>query len=123
MGGALEVHGALSRGAFAVAVLVSLAVLFAPAGNVPDAPPGVDKVVHLLLFGALAATGRWAGIRAVVLGAGLAAYAALSEVLQAVTPLARSGSLGDLAAGVVGIALGLGAWALGERPGRGRTLS
>ena len=68
MRSALEIHGALARGAFAVAVLVSLAVLFAPAGEVPDAPPGVDKVVHLVLFLALAVTGRWAGIRARVLG-------------------------------------------------------
>ena len=57
---ALAVHGALSRGAFAVAVLVSLAVLFAPADDVPASPPGVDKVVHLLLFAALAGSGRWA---------------------------------------------------------------
>ena len=34
---ALQAHGPLSRGAFAVAVLVSLAVLFAPAGEVPFA--------------------------------------------------------------------------------------
>jgi hypothetical protein len=38
----LQVHGALARGAFAVAVLVSLAVLFAPASDVPPSPPGVD---------------------------------------------------------------------------------
>ena len=112
---ALEVHGALARGAFAVAVLVSLAVLFAPAGQVPDAPPGVDKVVHVALFLALALTGRWAGVRAVVLGGLLVTYGAVSEVVQAVTPLERSGSVADLVADVVGVALGLGAWALGER--------
>jgi hypothetical protein len=117
---ALQVHGALARGAFAVAVLVSLAVLFAPAGEVPAAPPGVDKVVHLALFLALAVTGRWAGIRATVLGGLLVAYAAISEVLQAVTPLARSGSPADLLADVAGVALGLAAWALGERPRRAR---
>ena len=57
----LAVHGALARGAFAVVVLVSLAVLFAPASDVPSAPPGVDKLVHASLFAALALTGRWAG--------------------------------------------------------------
>ena len=56
-------HGALSRGAFAVAVLVSLAMLFAPAADVPIAPPGVDKLVHAALFLVLALTGRWAGVR------------------------------------------------------------
>ena len=120
---ALEVHSALARGAFAVTVLVSLAVLFAPSGGVPDAPAGVDKGVHVVLFGALALTGRWAGVRAVVLAGLLVAYGAVSEVLQATTPLERSGSLADLLADVVGVVLGLGAWALGDRPrraGRGR---
>ena len=122
MRAALEVHGALARGAFAVALLVSLAVLFAPAGNVPDAPPGVDKVVHLVLFLALALTGRWAGIRAGVLAGLLVAYGAVSEVLQAVTPLERSGNPGDLVADLAGVAIGLGAWAVGERSRRaGRT--
>ena len=112
---ALAVHGPFARGAFAVAVLLSLAVLFAPAGQVPDAPPGVDKVVHVALFLALALTGRWAGVRAVVLGGLLVGYGAVSEVAQAVTPLERSGSVADLLADALGVALGLGAWALGER--------
>jgi hypothetical protein len=115
---ALQVHGALARGAFAVAVLVSLAVLFAPGGAVPFAPPGVDKVVHVALFLALALTGRWAGARAVVLGPLLVAYGAVSEVVQAVTPLERSGSVADLLADAVGVALGLAAWAFGQRSRR-----
>ncbi len=116
----LEVHGALSRGAFAVAVLVSLAVLFAPAGDVPDAPAGVDKAVHLAVFLALAVTGRWAGMGAGVLGGLLVAYGVVSEVLQAVTPLARSGSLADLLADLAGVVLGLGSWVLGQRARRAR---
>jgi VanZ family protein len=115
---ALESHGALARGAFAVVVLISLAVLFAPAGQVPDAAPGVDKAVHVVLFLALALTGRWAGVRALVLGGLLVGYGAVSEVLQAVTPVQRSGSAADLLADVVGVALGLGAWAIGERSHR-----
>ena len=123
MTGPLREHGALARGAFAVAVLVSLAVLFAPSGEVPDAPPGVDKVVHLLVFLGLAVTGRWAGVGASVLAGLLVVYGAASEVLQAVTPLARSGSLADLVADVAGVVLGLGVWAFGDRSvvgGRGR---
>ena len=116
----LEVRGALSRGAFAAAVLVSVVVLFAPAGDVPSAPPGVDKVVHLLLFAVLAATGRWAGLRPRPLALGLAAYAGLSELLQAVTPLGRSGSAADLLADLAGIALALLAWRSGVRSGRRR---
>ena len=110
MKAALQVHGALSRGAFAVAVLVSLAVLFAPASDVPTAPPGVDKVVHGLLFLVLALTGRWAGIRQSLLGAALVGYAAVSELIQGLTPLDRSMSVGDWLADVVGVLVGLALW-------------
>ena len=109
---ALQVHGPLSRGAFAVAVLVSLAVLFAPASDVPSAPPGVDKVVHGLIFLALALTGRWAGIRQSVLGAALISYAVVSELVQGLSPLERSMSVGDLLADVVGVVAGLALWTL-----------
>jgi VanZ family protein len=116
-----SVHGALSRGAFAIAVLVSLAVLFAPAGNVPEAPAGVDKLVHALVFSSLAVTGRWAGIGAPVLAALLITYAVVSEVVQALSPLQRSGSLADWLADLLGVALGLAAWSIGERHGRRST--
>ena len=112
---ALRVHGALSRGVLAVTVLVSLAVLFAPGSDVPSAPPGVDKLVHLLLFLALALTGRWAGIRARPLALLLVAYAGLSEVVQAVSDLQRSGSVSDWLADVAGAGLGLLAWRRLER--------
>jgi len=108
---ALAVHGALSRGVLAVAVLVSLAVLFTPGDDVPSAPAGVDKLVHLSLFAALALAGRWAGVRARALGALLVGYAVVSEVVQAVTPLQRSGSPADGVADVLGITLGLLTWA------------
>jgi VanZ family protein len=109
---ALQVHRPLARGAFAVAVLVSLAVLFSPASDVPAAPPGVDKVVHGLLFLALALTGRWAGIRQSGLGAALVGYAVVSELVQGLTPLDRSMSVGDWLADVVGAVAGLALWAL-----------
>ena len=112
---ALAVHGALARGAFAVAVLVSLAVLFAPADDVPMAPPGVDKLVHLLLFAALAASGRWAGVRAGVLAGSLVVYAAVSEVVQGLSALERSASVADWVADVVGVLAGLLAWAWAGR--------
>jgi VanZ family protein len=109
------VHGPLSRGAFAVTVLVSLAVLFAPASDVPATPPGVDKLVHLALFLALALAGRWAGIRPAPLAVGLPVYGAVSEVVQALSALQRSGSVVDWLADAAGVALGLWAWAAGER--------
>ena len=110
MQASLVVRGAVSRTAFALALLVSLVVLFAPGDDVPSAPPGVDKVVHLVVFAALAVTGRWAGVRPGPLALLLAAYAGLSEVLQAVSPLARSGSPADLLADLAGIGLGTAAW-------------
>jgi hypothetical protein len=115
MQASLAVRGTASRAASALVVLVSLVVLFAPADDVPAAPPGVDKGVHLLLFAALAVTGRWAGARPLPLAVGLVVYAAGSEVLQAVTPLARSGSPADLLADVLGVVLGLAVWVLGAR--------
>lgn len=96
---------------FAAAVLLSLAVLFMPASGVPTAPPGTDKVIHLLLFALLAVTGRLAGLRTPWLLAGLVAYAGLSEVLQAVLPIGRSGGLADALTDIAGAGLGLAAFA------------
>lgn len=108
---------------FVLAALLSLVVLFAPASGVPTAPPGTDKLVHLLVFALLAVTGRAAGFRAWPLLGGLVAYAAASEVLQALLPIGRSGDVVDGLVDVGGAALGLGAAALvarlrGARPGR-----
>ncbi|WP_051515736.1 hypothetical protein [Candidatus Blastococcus massiliensis] len=111
----LAVHGALARGVFCVAVLVSLAVLFAPASDVPSAPPGVDKLVHAGLFAALVVTGRWAGLSARAVPPLLIGYAAVSEVVQGLSPLDRSASVADFVADVLGVLLGLVAWAALER--------
>jgi len=102
------VYSPLSRGVFAVAVLVSLAVLFAPASDVPYAPAGVDKIVHASLFAALAVTGSWAGISRAVLAPVLVLYGAGSEVLQSF--IGRDAAVGDWLADVVGVLLGLLAW-------------
>jgi hypothetical protein len=113
---ALQVHGPLARGAFAVAVLISLAVLFAPARDVPYAPAGVDKLVHASLFAALALTGRWAGVGRVVLVPTLVLYGAASEVIQGA--IGRDAAVGDWLADIAGILLGLLVWHwLGRRDG------
>jgi len=93
---------------FAVVVLVSLAVLFAPASDVPTAPPGVDKIVHATLFAALALSGRWAGTGRAPLAGVLVGYAAASEVVQGL--IGRDAAVGDLVADVIGMLLGLLAW-------------
>ena len=115
MRNALQVHGALSRGVFAVVVLVSLTVLFTPGADVPIAPPGVDKVVHASLFAALALSGRWAGIRRTPLVALLVLYGAGSEVVQGLAPLDRDASVGDWLADVAGMLLGSFAWDVSSR--------
>ena len=108
----------LGRAAFAGAVVVSLVVLLAPAGDVPGAPPGVDKIVHTTLFLALAMTGRWAGLRPDVLGPALVVYAGASEVLQGLEAIGRAASVADWIADVVGVLAGLLLWA---RFGRARS--
>jgi VanZ family protein len=115
----LQTHGALSRGTFAVVVLVSLAILFAPGSDVPPSPPGVDKLVHGGLFLALAVSGRWAGVRGQALAVLLPLYAAASELLQTIPALHRDGTLGDWLADVVGAGIGLLLWSLlGRRRAR-----
>lgn len=111
----LAVHGALARGVFAVAVLLSLAVLFAPASDVPTAPAGVDKLVHVGLFAALALSGRWAGMTTRVLAPLLIGYAAVSEVLQGVAVVDRTVSFADWVADAVGVLLGLVLWSATAR--------
>jgi VanZ family protein len=97
---------------FAVAVALSLVVLFTPESGVPTAPPGTDKVVHLLLFALLAATGRWAGIRWGWMLAALVVYAGVSEILQATLPIGRDGDVVDALVDVTGAVLGLAGCAL-----------
>ena len=94
---------------FAAAVAVSAVVLFAPNPDVPGGGvPGLDKVVHAVVFAAVTFTGRRAGLGArwfvpVVLG-----YALASEAVQAWLLSNRSGDPWDLLADAGGVALG--AW-------------
>jgi VanZ family protein len=111
----LQTHGALSRGTFAVVVLLSLAILLAPGSDVPPSPPGVDKLVHGGLFLALAVSGRWAGVRWRVLAVLLPVYAAASELLQTIPALHRDGTIGDWLADTVGAVIGLVLWSLLSR--------
>src|SRR3954471_14525080 len=111
----LATRGALARGTFAVVVLVSLAILFAPGSDVPPSPPGVDKLVHGSLFLALAVSGSWAGIRSGVLAVLLPLYAAASELIQDIPALHRDATVGDWLADVVGVLLGLALWAVLNR--------
>ena len=94
------------RVAFACLFALSLVILFSPTSG----PSGItvsDKLVHLVLFAALAVTGRLAGVPTVQLAIGLAGYAGVSEVLQAALPIGRDGDVRDAFADVLGVATGL----------------
>ena len=63
--------------------------------------------MHALIFVVLTVAGRWAAVPWVALGVGLAAYAAVTEILQAVLPIERQGDVRDLVADLIGVAVGL----------------
>ncbi len=94
------------RVAFAGVVAISLVVLFSPTSGPSDIAIS-DKLIHFLLFAALAVTGRLAGVPTLQLAIGLAGYAGVSEVLQTVLPIARDGDVRDAVADVLGVATGL----------------
>lgn len=99
-------------------VLLSLVVLFSPGSDVPSGLPVSDKVVHFLLFAALAVTGRLAGVPPLRLAVGLVAYAGVSEVLQTVLPINRDGDVRDAIADTVGALAGIGVVMLAVRRSR-----
>lgn len=97
----------VDRGLFGGVMVVSLAVLFAPTAGGPQPFPYADKVVHLLLFAALAWSGQRAGVPVATLGVALVVYAVISEVIQATLLRQRSGDWTDVAADLIGLAGGL----------------
>lgn len=105
-----------------LAVAGHLVVLYLPGQNVPQAGfeiPGLDKLIHVVAFGAPT-------LAAVVLGRSAAwalpflAHAPVSEWAQARFAAERSGDLWDMVADLVGVALAVAAAALlWRRQGRG----
>lgn len=91
--------------AWAVATLVGLGL---PGEALPRQPVlGFDKVVHVGIFavGTVAALTGWPRRQVGALLA-LAAFAAFSEVWQAILPTGRQGDVWDVLANLAGIALG-----------------
>jgi len=91
---------------FLLLVLVSLAMFLTPGPDVPQGGPN-DKVVHAGIFVVLTLAGLLAAVPRVRLGVGLAAYAAVTEVLQATLPIQRDGDWRDWLADVTGVLLAL----------------
>lgn len=97
---------------FGAFLVLSMFAFFLPAPALPSGPPVSDKFEHFAIFFLLAVTGRFAGHRTEALLVGLLGYAVVSEVLQAVLPIRRSGDPMDALADAVGVVLGLAAWRL-----------
>lgn len=95
-----------ARWVFAAAVAVQLVVLYAPRAPSTGGVPGVDKAVHLTIFGLVA----WSGLRAGVPGRPLVVlllvHAVVSELLQHFVLPHRSGDPLDAVADATGVAVG-----------------
>lgn len=110
---------------FGIVVGASLYMLFSPDSGVPVFPDIWilnDKLIHASMFALLAVTGRRADVPVRWLAPALIAYAAGSEVLQAILPIHRDGDPWDFVADCSGIAVGLllAGWLRGRR-GASRT--
>ncbi len=99
------------RWLLAAAVVVQIVVLYFPLSGPGGGLPGVDKIVHAAVFGAVAFTGRRARVPLLTILALLVAHAVVSEVVQGTLLPGRDGDPWDAAADVVGTALG--AWLAG----------
>ncbi len=86
-----------------VVTIVVTAMLLSPGGTAPEGPPHTDKVTHALFFAALAYCSRYARIPAAWTIVWLAAYGAVTEILQATVAVRRSGSVWDWCADLVGV--------------------
>ena len=114
------------RSFLAVYVMALLVITLAPlpaGGEYVEAIPGLDKLIHVLLFGGLAFLLRWNAVgqgraRVFIRAFGLTlAAAALIELMQDPLPY-RSGDVWDFLAGTVGALIGaaLATAMLGVRP-------
>jgi hypothetical protein len=105
------------RVTFAVAVAVNVLVLYWPSAPGTGGIPGLDKVVHVLVFLAVAWTGVAMTLPAGPLAAVLVVHAVVSEIVQGRWMAARSGDPRDVLADVVGVAIGvIGATWRHDRP-------
>jgi hypothetical protein len=99
---------ALWQAAFLAAMVVQLVAVYSPEGVGGPHVPGIDKVIHILIFAAPALALFMAGIsRRVTLWALgiLALHAPVSELIQHVALPARSGDVFDVVADLGGVAL------------------
>lgn len=86
--------------------MASAVLLFSPTDGGAPALPGLDKVVHALIFATLAGVTRWRFGSERRLLVPVAGYAVVSELVQGPLLATRSGDPWDVAADLVGTAVG-----------------
>jgi hypothetical protein len=104
--------------ALLVAVAVQLVILYWPRPAGPTGVPGLDKLVHAAMFGSVTYLGLRAGLPArwwVPLSCG---HAVVSELIQGLFLVHRSGDWRDVVADLVGVGIALAAWLAGNRSAR-----
>lgn len=87
---------------FALAVILSMIVLFRPGSDGPLPFPQADKVIHATTFGLLAATAWLRFKRAKIIALCLIAYAVGSEIIQHFWIPGREFELLDILADLAG---------------------
>jgi hypothetical protein len=106
------------------AVAVNLVVLYWPRPVSDGGIPFADKAVHIAIFAAVAVAGLRARVPAGWLVGLLAVHAVSSELIQHWLLATRTGDPADVAADLVGVALGVVvAWKLASRTAVAETRS
>ena len=97
----------LAKSAFFIGLVAVIALSLLPQETLPETGTW-DKLNHALAYGLLAVSGRigFKGLRSLLMvGLGLVVLGAGLELVQSVTP-GRDGSIQDVLANLVGVALG-----------------
>ena len=105
-----------ARTALAAAIAVNLVVLYWPRPVSDGGVPYADKIVHVAIFAAVAVTALRVRVRLGWVVGLLAVHAVSSELVQHWLLANRTGDPADVAADLVGVALGVVvAWKLAAR--------
>ena len=93
--------------AFAISVLINVVVLYSPRAVSGGGVPYADKLVHIVIFALVAVTGLCARLPLVWLVGLLVTQAVVSELVQHWFLPNRTGDPRDVAADLVGVAVGV----------------
>ena len=101
---------------FAAAVVVILYMTLAPNEDVPGSSLIWDKAAHSIAFGLLTIVGLLMSThRRALVALSVLALGVAIEIAQSLMPFGRTGDWRDALADAIGVALGLGVWAIARR--------